>query len=632
MTFGGGTNHHGTPEGLQMHDDTLQGSKEEFRESLDSIVGVAAGYLEQADRIGIFVCDGNARVSVIPRTGASGRLLGRLNIDHGFEFRTATGVPNPVTRAIETGSEQAGDFAPGGRGASPLILIAVPVRSGRDSGCAVVAGLADPTTDQAKLRLVLGLAAEALGMHNAFAASRDKLAQIVSEQQAIIENISDGLIVLDRSHVVRYMNVPAGRILSVIPRDAIGKRLEDLLEYEPSIVRIFETGVGFVDRETIRSTATRKVHLIDTAVPIKDQYGVVQSVVNTFREIRSMHRIAHKIAGNHARYTFDDLVGEAPSFQACVKLAKQTATGNATVLLSGESGTGKEVFAQAIHNESRRNGGPFVALNCAALPRELIESELFGYAPGSFTGAVKNGRPGKFELASGGTIFLDEISELPFDVQAKLLRVLQERQVVRVGDSRPIDVDVRVISASNRNLLEMVDENRFREDLYYRIHVIEIELPALRERREDIPQLATTFLRKCASALGKNVFRIESEAMRQLVDFDWPGNVRQLENNIERAVHLATGDKIQRFDLEAIRTPHAVPQSVEQNGVLSLAQAEKKALVTALDTFNYNITRTSAVLGVTRPTLYAKIRKHNLVLERGLAAGRDSVPNHYTCE
>ncbi len=611
-----------------MNDDNATASVDEIHESLDSIVGVAAGYLDTTHPTGFLLCDAEARVSMIPRTGTSGRFLEQLGIAAGFSFRTDTPHPNPVTDAIDHGDPREGRFVHDAGHDVPHTIVAAPIRSGRNSHCAVVACICATATDRATLALVLRLAAEAFSMHNALAASRDKLAQIVSEQQAIIENISDGLIVLDRSHVVRFMNVPAGRILSVIPGDAIGRRLESVLEYEPSIVRIFETGVGFVDRDTIRTTSTRKVHLIDTAVPIKDQYGVVQSVVNTFREIRSMHRIAHKIAGNHARYTFEDLVGEAPAFQACVALARQTSGGSATVLLSGESGTGKEVFAQAIHNESKRDGGPFVALNCAALPRELIESELFGYAPGSFTGAVKNGRPGKFELASGGTIFLDEISELPFDVQAKLLRVLQERQVVRVGDSRPIDVDVRVISASNRNLLEMVKANRFREDLYYRIHVIEIELPALRERKEDIAQLATTFLRKCASTLGKDVFRIEPEAMRQLVDFDWPGNVRQLENNIERAVHLATDDRIRRFDLETIKAPGMPTPKPGSDNVLSLAQAEKKALVTALDTFNYNITRTSAVLGVTRPTLYAKIRKHNLVLER-VAVDRDGVQDRY---
>lgn len=612
-----------------MNDDTVSASADELHESLDSIVGVAGEFLDTTGPVSFLLCDDQANVSMIPRIGDSGRRLEALGITNGFSFRTDTAAPNAVTEAIDDAEPREGSFScRDGRDATHAI-IAVPIRSGGGGSCAVVACICSPETNRATLALVLRLAAEAFGMHNALAASRDKLAQIVSEQQAIIENISDGLIVLDRSHVVRFMNVPAGRILSVIPKDAIGRRLESVLEYEPSIVRIFETGVGFVDRDTIRTTSTRKVHLIDTAVPIKDHYGVVQSVVNTFREIRSMHRIAHKIAGNHARYTFEDLVGEAPAFQVCVALAKQTAGGSATVLLSGESGTGKEVFAQAIHNESKRDSGPFVALNCAALPRELIESELFGYAPGSFTGAIKNGRPGKFELASGGTIFLDEISELPFDVQAKLLRVLQERQVVRVGDSRPIDVDVRVISASNRNLLEMVKANRFREDLYYRIHVIEIELPALRERKEDIAQLATTFLRKCASTLGKDVFRIEPEAMRQLVEFDWPGNVRQLENNIERAVHLATGDRIRGFDLETIKTPETPIQAAGTNNVLSLVQAEKRALMTALDTFNYNITRTSAVLGVTRPTLYAKIRKHNLVLER-VAVDRKSVPDQYT--
>jgi transcriptional regulator with PAS, ATPase and Fis domain len=356
--------------------------------------------------------------------------------------------------------------------------------------------------------------------------------------------------------------------------------------------------------------------LIDTAVPIKDHLGKVQSVVNTFREVKSMHRIAHNIAGNQARYTFDSLVGDAPLFQQSLAIAKRAAKGDATLLLSGESGTGKEVFVQAIHNKSARAKGPFVAINCAALPRELIESELFGYAPGSFTGAIKSGRPGKFELASGGTIFLDEISELPFDVQAKLLRVLQERQVVRVGESRSIDIDVRVISASNKDLREMVQAKRFREDLYYRINVIEIDIPSLRRRREDIPLLANTFLRKYASSLRKDVFRIEEVAMQQLTEFDWPGNVRQLENIIERTVHLSEDKSLKFFDLDRIRNNEPILPVGPKGNVQTLASVEKDALLAALAAFHYNITHTANALGIARPTLYAKIRKHGLSLER----------------
>lgn len=599
----------------------------ELQESFDSLLVVASKALLSDELIGFFVCDSDGRVALLPQVEPFANNLQKLDINVGENFDLSNDLNNPIHEAIRSRNSQTDPSTSILKCKDQITLIAVPVFGLRGSLRAVLVGFCNRGETSQKIKLVLQLSAEAFRAHYALVSSRDELSRLVSEQQAIIDNISDGLIVLDKSHIVRFMNAPAGRILRQIPKDAIGKKLEDLLEYEPTIINIFDTGKGFVDRQTIRETKNRKVSLIDTAIPIKDHLGNVQSVVNTFREVKSMHRIAHSIAGNQARYTFDSLVGDTPSFIKSLEMAKRAAKGDATLLLSGESGTGKEVFVQAIHNESTRANGPFVAINCAALPRELIESELFGYAPGSFTGAIKNGRPGKFELASGGTIFLDEISELPFDVQAKLLRVLQERQVVRVGETRSIDIDVRIISASNKDLREMVQANRFREDLYYRINVIEIEIPSLRERREDIPLLAHTFLRKYADSLRKDVFRIEEDAMQQLMAFDWPGNVRQLENTIERAVHLSEEKSIKYFDLARIKNNEINLKNGPKSDVQTLAFYEKKALMSALAAFSYNITQTAEALGIARPTLYAKIKKHGLALERSISDASTSHPH-----
>ena len=275
---------------------------------------------------------------------------------------------------------------------------------------------------------------------------------LIDEQKAIINHIGDGLMVLGRGGIVRHANTVAGRILGIDPVKAIGQPLEKLIDFAPIISPIFSTGAGYVDRELIIDSPARHLHLLDTAIPITNACGSVVSVVNTFREFKRIRRIVGKYAGNHARYKFENIVGKSAGLLEAVGAARKAAKGAANLLLSGESGVGKEVFAQAIHNESERHAHPFIAINCAALPHDLIESELFGHAPGSFTGATREGRPGKFEAADGGTVFLDEISELPLDVEAKLLRVLQEREVTRLGDTRGIPIDVRIICASNRDL------------------------------------------------------------------------------------------------------------------------------------------------------------------------------------
>jgi sigma-54 dependent transcriptional regulator, acetoin dehydrogenase operon transcriptional activator AcoR len=303
--------------------------------------------------------------------------------------------------------------------------------------------------------------------------------------------------------------------------------------------------------------------------------------------------------------------------------ARKAARGFANVLLLGPSGVGKEVFAQSIHNASTRADGPFIAINCAALPRDLIESELFGYAPGSFTGAHREGRPGKFEAASGGTIFLDEISELPIDVQAKLLRVLQEREVVRVGETKGIPIDVRVISASNRDLAEMIQAKEFREDLYYRCHVIGIDLPALAERPEDISVLANHFLRKYSQLLGKKIFAIEENALVALLAYEWPGNVRELENLIERLVNMIDVEAISFEDLPKTITKTRLVVSLDDKArvasdevVRPLVDVEREALAEALRICQFNVTEAARRLGVAKPTMYAKIKAYGIAMER----------------
>ncbi|MDD3446799.1 MAG: sigma 54-interacting transcriptional regulator, partial [Zavarzinia sp.] len=453
------------------------------------------------------------------------------------------------------------------------------------------------------------------------------LQHLVREQEAIIDHISDGLIVLDAEGMLRYINAPGARMLGLDPRHSTGRRFRDLVDFEPKLMKVFETGQGYVDRELQLRSDKVDLHVIDTAVPIIAEDGSVASIVNTFHEMARAKRLSNRLAGDLARYRFADVVGPSRRIREAVAIARRAARSASNVLLLGESGTGKEVFAQSIHNESRRAAGPFVAVNCAALPRDLIESEMFGYSPGSFTGADKAGRLGRFELASGGTLFLDEISEMPLDVQAKLLRVLQEKQVTRIGATASTAVDVRVIAAANRDLGELVAARLFREDLYYRLNVIRIDLPALRDRRDDIVELATESLRRLAALAHRPPPRLSPAALRQLEGFDWPGNVRQLQNIMERLVNMTDGETIDHVPDDWLADARSRPRragTAPADTVLSLEAAECQAIEAALRACACNITKTATLLGIARPTLYAKMARHGLTIET-LLARKDGV-------
>lgn len=451
----------------------------------------------------------------------------------------------------------------------------------------------------------------------------DELERRLSEQKAIGDAMKDGTMVVNCSGLIEYMNAPAGRILKVVPEKAIGRKLADVVGFEPIINPVFESGVGYSDEELKLKSHGDPLHLIDTAVPVKDGAGRVVSVVNTFREFERVTRVAQRYGGNQAHYSFEDIVGEAPPLMTAIEIARKAAAGHASIMITGESGTGKELFAQAIHLASARADSPFVAINCAALPKDIIEAELFGYVPGSFTGALKSGRPGKFEIASGGTIFLDEIAEMPLDVQAKLLRVLQEREVTRLGSSDPTPVDIRLISATNANPAELIEKGQFREDLYYRINVIEVPVPSLRERTGDVRLLAHHYLKQYARSLNKPAVEFAEPVLEALERYDWPGNVRELQNAVERMVNLSDAPIIDAPIGGAPPVPrrHTSDAVVEMGttdgeSLPTLAEMERSLVSKALETNGYNVTRTARVLGTTKPKLYRMIRKYGISLER----------------
>ena len=286
-------------------------------------------------------------------------------------------------------------------------------------------------------------------------------------------------------------------------------------------------------------------------------------------------------------------------------------------MLTGESGTGKELFAQAIHSASERGDRAFIAINCGSLPRSLIESELFGYERGAFTGAKREGQAGKFELANGGTLFLDEIGDMPADVQVSLLRVLQNKEIVRIGGSHPIKIDVRVIAATNKDLLKAIENNTFRSDLYYRLNVLSIHIPALRERGGDVRVLANYFLKKYGSDSAKPVQGFTDEAYQLLEHYTWPGNIRELENAMERATIVGQEEFITAADLpEAVRS--SSPEVERQRGANhldtdgSLSGAEQSIILRALEEKNGNVTEAALLLGVSRRTLYRKLQKYGI--------------------
>ncbi len=356
-------------------------------------------------------------------------------------------------------------------------------------------------------------------------------------------------------------------------------------------------------------------------IPITKKYGIG---FNNERSVQQKQKLLDQVKKfQYAHHTFDDIVSQSKVMEQVKEFAKRVAGNQSSILLFGPTGTGKELFAQSIHNASSRRNKPFIAINCGALPPTLIESTLFGYERGSFTGADRKGKAGLFEKAHGGTLFLDEISEMELDLQTKLLRVLQEREVTRIGSQNPIPTDVRVISSTNKDLQEMVQAGKFREDLFYRLNVVDIKIPPLKERDGDIFLLLEHFIYKFNLIFGKNVTKASPEARKILASYKWPGNVREFQNCVERIFNVVTGDTIIVEHLPPYirnKLNDDTPQKVSNDNrgkKLSLEKivnlAEKEAIKLALDRNNNNRAQTAVELGISTTTLWRKMKEHGLI-------------------
>lgn len=443
------------------------------------------------------------------------------------------------------------------------------------------------------------------------AAEKDGLDRIIllkNQLETVLNFVVEGILAIDVNANLINMNAAAEKMLHVKEKDVLGFNMSEIFPATP-IPEVLRTGTGFVNREVSVWHRGRHHHCLINAKPMLIG-GIVQGVVASFQDV-SAYQGANNVYKNQVPVTFDDIIGKSDSLERVKEEARKAATSRSTVLIMGESGTGKEIFARAIHFSSDCQREPFVAINCAAIPENLLESEMFGYEEGSFSGAKRGGKLGKFQLANKGTLFLDEIGDMPLTLQAKMLRVLQDKVVERVGSIQSVHVDVRIIVATNRDLEEMVKRGEFREDLYYRLHVFPIMLPPLRDRTEDIQVLAHYFLQKHAVKSGKNITGFTALAEEALQAYVWPGNVRQLENVIECTVIKVSGTVIDAVDL-----PNEVNQGCcirQQHSTTDCS--EKIAIAEALKIYGSHVEGKKLAaesLGMGIATLYRKIRKYSL--------------------
>ncbi|HER24886.1 MAG TPA: sigma-54-dependent Fis family transcriptional regulator [Candidatus Atribacteria bacterium] len=422
----------------------------------------------------------------------------------------------------------------------------------------------------------------------------------------ISKGTKDGIICLDEEAKILYLNENAGEILRVDIKNSLGKLIVDIVDFDPVILSVFKTHEGYTDREfIINSPLWGTLHFIKSAVVVRDEKGNFAGVVDFFREINRVRKFVTSYIGAQAKFNFSDIIGNSPKLKEAIRISKIAAKSNSNVLILGETGTGKEMFAQAIHYEGIRRKEPFMVINCGAIPRELAESEFFGYEPGTFTGADKKGRPGKFELANGGTIFLDEIGEFPLGLQVKLLRIIQERSVIRIGGVRSIAINIRIIAASNKDLSREIDNGNFRKDLFHRLNVIQINPPPLKERTEDIPILVNYFVEKLSIKLQKTISKIDPSFIKPLTTYHFPGNVRELENIIERALNICENNEL--------NISHLPGEIIKSNPSLkSIGETKKESLIQVLQDTKWNISKTAKILGISRPTVYHHINKWHI--------------------
>jgi transcriptional regulator with PAS, ATPase and Fis domain len=432
-----------------------------------------------------------------------------------------------------------------------------------------------------------------------------------------MDSADKGVLTINRNGIITQANAMARNFFNnLLEHDLIEMPYKTVLGNLPCIESVMNNGKSVFDTEFHLERWNQRIN-ITSVQAILDAAGQNLGCVLTFKKIDRLRKTIHPTASLQAKYSFNHILGNSQDMLSSIALSRKFSQLDANILIQGESGTGKEMFAHAIHLESRPNG-PFVAVNCAAIPNTLIESELFGYEGGSFTGAEKQGRPGKIELASGGTLFLDEIGDMQLELQPVLLRVLDEKRVMRIGSSQYLPVDFRLITATNRDLSELVESNLFRRDLYYRLQVLQIDIPPLRKRGQDIISLARHFVQMVAEKQHIAAPDLSDEVIIALLNYEWPGNVRQMESAILYAVNVCKDDMITLEDLpEKIRaaTHHLDindSRNLPASKNLSLKEIEKIFISEALLQSNNNISEAALQLKMSRSTLYHKIKEYQL--------------------
>jgi transcriptional regulator with PAS, ATPase and Fis domain len=435
--------------------------------------------------------------------------------------------------------------------------------------------------------------------------------------EALVNNPFEGIMAIDAEGGIFFINDFLLECFKRSREEVVGQKVWDLV---PGC-RLFETvGQGYsIWGETLR-IGTRD--LLVARFPLKNGSQTMGAMVKTIfpdaavaKEIAlklSHAGVARQEAAGPSLCTCRDIIGETPAMLYVKKLARRASRTSSTLLITGESGTGKEIVAQAIHTRSVRREAPFISVNCGAIPENLLESELFGYVDGAFTGAKKGGKPGKFELANGGTILLDEIGDMPLAMQVKLLRVLQERAVWRIGAMAPTMLDVRVMASTNRDLRQLVEDQTFRQDLYYRLNVLEIPLPPLRERLEDLPMLAETLIQRINARIGSDATGIKPESLEVLKGHQWPGNVRELENLLEQAVNWSEEPLIDVRNIPARRQPQPA-QVAAQPFRNAVEETERGLIISALSRTQGNKAQAARALNMQRSVLYKKLERFNIV-------------------
>jgi PAS domain S-box-containing protein len=436
---------------------------------------------------------------------------------------------------------------------------------------------------------------------------KDSFGQIPTHvTEIIIESISDGVFTVDHEWRITSFNRAAEKTTGIPRNKALGKHCwevfrSNMCETDCALRRTMKQGKPFIDSSAyIVNIQKRRIPVVVSTSLLSDENGTVLGGVEIFRDVSQLEELRKELEG---RYQVGDIVSRSPSMQSIFKILPQVADSESTVLIQGETGTGKELLAQAVHDLSPRKQKPFIAINCGALPDTLLESELFGYKAGAFTHATKD-KPGLFALAAGGTLFLDEIGDLSPAFQVRLLRVLQEKTYLPLGGLRPVSADVRVIAASNKDLAELVQKGLFRQDLFYRVNVVCLALPPLRERKEDIPMLVDHFIGRMKRLRAKPVTGISQEALALLMFHDYPGNIRELENIIERAFVLSPEG------LKARAVPSAFPAGMNA----AVRNTESQVILSALERNHFNRDATARMLHMHKSTLYRKINRIGIQL------------------